>query len=460
MYSQRHIHLIGIGGVGMSGIAEVLLTLGYQVSGSDLKQSPVLDRLRSLGGEISIGHAASQLGDADCVVVSSAVPVDNPERLAAEERGIPVVPRAEILAELMRTKYAVAVAGAHGKTTTTSLIAQVLTEGGLDPTVVVGGRIRSTGSGARLGAGVYMVAEADESDGSFLRLLPSVAVVTNIDREHMTHFGNEEAIEAAFSSFVDHVPFYGAAILCVDDPKVAALAETTKRRVRTYGLEAGAEFRALDLEMNGLTARFRVEIGGRTVGVAATQMPGRHNVQNSLAAIAVGVEFGLPWPVIRDGLAAFGGVSRRFDVRGEHGGTILVDDYGHHPTEIAAVLATARNAWPRRRIVTIFQPHRYSRTLDLADQFARAFRAADRVIVCPIYAAGEAPIPGVSAAGLAQSIARASEVMVTVAQGIDEAGDLLRREAQAGDVWITLGAGDVVRVADAWSRHVAGAEVG
>jgi UDP-N-acetylmuramate--alanine ligase len=450
MYRSRRIHLIGIGGVGMSGIAEVLLTLGYEVSGSDLKDSPVLARLRTLGGRIHLGHDAANVGDADVVVVSTAIASSNPERMAAEERGIPVVPRAEMLGELMRTKYAVAVSGAHGKTTTTSMIASVLTVGGLDPTVVVGGKIRAAQSGARLGAGPYLVAEADESDGSFLKLLPTVTVVTNIDREHMDHFGSMEALRTAFAAFIDRVPFYGASVLCVDDPEVRALAAGASRRVLTYGFSPDAEFRALEVTMDGLETRYVAVKEGTPLGPVKLALPGRYNVLNSLAAIAVGSEFNLPFAAIRDGLAEFGGVARRFDIRGEHGGVIVVDDYGHHPTEIAAVIAAARSSWPERRLIAVFQPHRYTRTRDLLVRFGAAFAQAGQVIVAPIYAAGEKPIAGVSAAGLAAAVADGSHVPVALAGNLEEAGEILSRLVAPGDVVLTLGAGDVWRVGEAW----------
>jgi UDP-N-acetylmuramate--alanine ligase len=450
MYRSRRIHLIGIGGVGMAGIAEVLLTLGYQVSGSDLKESPVLVRLRSLGGRIAVGHAAEHLADAEVVVVSSAVPRSNPEWLAAEARGIPVVPRAEMLGELMRTKYAVAVSGAHGKTTTTSMIASVLTEGGLDPTVVVGGRIRAAQSGARLGAGNLMVAEADESDGSFLKLWPTIAVVTNLDREHMEHFGSMEALRTAFAAFIDRVPFYGAAVLGIDNPEVRALAAGASRRILTYGLAPDAEYRATEITSAGLESHFLVLREGRPLGPVTLSMPGRHNVVNSLAAVAVGLEFELPFAAVRDGLGKFGGVARRFEIRGEHGEVIVVDDYGHHPTEIAAVLTTARSTWPDRRLIVVFQPHRYSRTRDLLAQFGTAFAGAGRVILAPIYAAGEKPIPGVSADGLGAVIEQGSAVPVIVARDLAAAGEILSREVRPGDVVLTLGAGDVWRVGEAW----------
>ena len=450
MYRSRRIHLIGIGGVGMAGIAEVLLTLGYEVSGSDLRESPVLARLRSLGGRIGIGHAAANLGDAEVVVVSSAIARSNPEWVAAEERGLPVVPRAEMLGELMRTKYGVAVAGAHGKTTTTSMIASVLTEGGLDPTVVVGGRILAVQSGARLGAGPYMVAEADESDGSFLKLLPTITVVTNLDREHMDHFGSMDALRSAFAAFIERVPFYGAAVLGIDDQEVRALAAGAGRRILTYGTSPDAEFRATEIVSTGLESRYVAVHEGRTLGQVRLAMPGRHNVVNSLAAIAVGREFNLPFAAIRDGLAKFGGVARRFEVRGEHGGVIVVDDYGHHPTEIAAVLSTARAAWPDRRVVVVFQPHRYTRTRDLLARFGAAFGDAGLVILAPIYAAGEKPIPGVSSAGVGVAIEQGSQVPVIVAGDLADASEILIREARAGDVVLTLGAGDVWRLGEAW----------
>ncbi len=460
MYRSRRIHLIGIGGVGMSGIAEVLLTLGYEVSGSDLRDSALIARLRTLGGRIAIGHAAENLGDADVVVVSTAVPRSNPERVAAEERGLPVVPRAEMLGELMRTKYAVAVGGAHGKTTTTSMIASVLTVGGLDPTVVVGGRIRAAQSGARLGAGPYLVAEADESDGSFLKLQPTVAVVTNIDREHMDHFGSMDALRSAFASFIDRVPFYGASVLCVDDPEVRALAAGASRRVITYGTAPDAEFRAVEIEMSGLAARYVALKEGSLLGPVTLDMPGRHNVLNSLAAVAVGTEFNLPFAVVRDGLAQCGGVTRRFDIRGEQAGITVVDDYGHHPTEIVAVLETARTVWPGRRLVAVFQPHRFTRTRDLIQRFGTAFAGAGHVILAPIYAAGEKPIPGVSAAGIASAVEEGAHVPVTLVENLGQAGDVLARLVRPGDVVITLGAGDIWRVGEAWLAQASeGAEV-
>jgi UDP-N-acetylmuramate--alanine ligase len=459
MYRSRRIHLIGIGGAGMSGIAEVLLTLGYEVSGSDLKDGPGIERLRSLGGRIAIGHAAENLGEAEVVVISSAVPRSNPEWAEAERRGIPAVPRAEMLGELMRTKYAVAVSGAHGKTTTTSMIASVLTAGGLDPTVVVGGRIRAGQSGARLGAGLYMVAEADESDGSFLKLLPTVTVVTNLDREHMDHFGSMNALREAFAAFIARVPFYGVAVLCIDDPEVRELAAGASRRIRTYGTAPDAEFRAVEIAAAGLETRYVAVHDGTRLGPVNLPMPGQHNVLNSLAAIAVGMEFNLPFAAIRDGLAQFGGVARRFEIRGEERGVILVDDYGHHPTEIATVLATARATWPDRRLVVVFQPHRFTRTRDLLARFAVAFTNAARLILLPIYAAGEKPIPGVTAAGLGAAVEEGSKVPVTVAQDLEAASQILHREVRAGDVILTLGAGDVWRVGEAWlgvASHPAG----
>jgi len=438
----RRIHFVGIGGIGMSGIAEVLLTLGYRVSGSDLKRSPVTDRLSSLGAEIGVGHAAENVGDAFVVVVSSAVKADNPEVVEAHARMIPVIPRAEMLAELMRMKYAVAVAGAHGKTTTTSLVASVLDGAGLDPTVVVGGKVGTLGSNARAGRGRFLVAEADESDGSFLLLTPTVAVITNIDREHMDHYRDEAAIEEAFLAFANKVPFFGAVILCLDDPRIQELLPRMRRRTVTYGLSPQADVFAREIRMEPGFARFEVVRHGTPVGEAKIALTGEHNVQNALAAYAVGAELGAEPATILKALEGFAGVDRRSQVKGEAGGVLVMDDYGHHPTEIRAALAALRQAW-KRRVVALFQPHRYSRTQDLADRFERAFYDADVVFLTDIYPAGEAPIPGVSAEKLAEGIREHGHRAVHYAGELPAAVEAVLAELKPGDLLVTLGAGNV-----------------
>ncbi|HWP34761.1 MAG TPA: UDP-N-acetylmuramate--L-alanine ligase, partial [Thermodesulfobacteriota bacterium] len=436
-------------GVGMSGIAEVLLTLGYRVSGSDLKASETTRRLAALGGEIRIGHDAANVADTvDVVVVSSAVRPTNPEVLAARARRIPVIPRAEMLAELMRLKYGVAVAGSHGKTTTTSMIAAVLAHGGLDPTVVIGGKVNSLGAGARLGQGAFMVVEADESDGSFLKLSPTIAVLTNVDAEHLDHYGSLAALEAAFLAFAAKVPFYGLVVLCADEPPLAALLPKLERRHRTYGLSPQAELRAEAVRCEGLATTFDVVLQGRPLGRVALKVPGVHNAVNALAAVAVGLELDLPWPVVRDALAGFTGVQRRFQVKGEAAGVLVVDDYGHHPTEIRATLAAARAAFGRRTVVA-FQPHRFTRTRDCFDRFLTAFGDADVLIGTEIYPAGEEPIEGVSGARLFEAIRAAGHPDVTFVP--DRAGlvPALLARLRPGDLALTLGAGDITQVSDA-----------
>ncbi|MFH1144603.1 MAG: UDP-N-acetylmuramate--L-alanine ligase [Candidatus Eisenbacteria bacterium] len=446
----RRTHFVGIGGTGMCGLAEILLSLRYKVSGSDLvSNSEAITRLRKLGAEIHAGHAAEHVADADLVVISSAVGADNPEVRAAREKGIPVLKRGQMLAEIMRMKYGIAVAGAHGKTTTTSLVGHVLSEAGLDPTVVVGGRLRALGSNARLGSGDIFVAEADESDGSFLDILPTVAVVTNIDREHLDHYRDLDEIREAFLRFARGVPFYGAVILCGDDPYLREMAGQLNKPVLTYGFDPACHIRAVGVRPQAQVSHFEATAHGRGLGEFILPLPGRHNVLNALACIAVALFVGVPAGRIRGGLASFAGVGRRFEVRGDARGVTVVDDYGHHPTEIAAVIRTAREVYPDRRLVVLFQPHRYSRTAALFDQFGPAFRGADLLILTDIYSAGEAPVDGASGERLREPIARESAVAVEFvheADAIERTLSLVR----PGDVLITLGAGSV----SSWGERI------
>jgi len=439
----RHIHFVGIGGIGMSGIAEVLLNLKYKISGSDLKRSPVTARLAKKGAKIFYGHRPAQVEGADVVVISSAVKPENPEWTNALRLGIPVVQRAEMLSELMRMKYGIAVAGSHGKTTTTSLIANVLHHAKLDPTLVIGGRVKSFRSNAKLGKGEFLVAEADESDGSFLKLTPTIAVVTTVDAEHLDHYADLEEIRAAFLAFVNKVPFYGSAVLCLDQPNIQQMIPLIEKRVVTYGLESGADLTARRLAFSGMQAQFEILHRGKTLGSATIQVPGRHNVLNALAAVGVGLDLEVPFEQIRQALAGFAGVQRRFQIRGEAAGVLVVDDYGHHPAEIRATLAAAKAGFDRR-VVTVFQPHRYTRTQHLRQEFLTAFYQSDVLIVMDIYAAGEAPIPGVHAKDLAEGIAAHGHREVLYMDG-DRAGILnyLCESTRPGDLVLTLGAGDV-----------------
>jgi UDP-N-acetylmuramate--alanine ligase len=438
------IHFVGIGGIGMSGIAEVLLNLGYRVSGSDLKASETTRRLERLGGRIVAGHAAENVQDADVVVTSSAVRRDNAEVVEAARRKIPVIPRAAMLAELMRLKIGVAIAGSHGKTTTTSLAAHLLAHAGLDPTAVVGGKVNGFGSNAKLGKGDYMVVEADESDGSFLRLSPTIAIVTNVDPEHLDHWGTAEALRRGFVEFVNRVPFYGRAILCIDHPGVQAMLPEVEARMATYGESHTADYRAEDIEVSGHAVRFQAFRREEPLGRFEVAMVGRHNALNALAVIALGDEMGLPPEVTREALASFQGVQRRFTVRGEAAGVTVVDDYGHHPAEVRATLRGAREAF-RRRVVCLFQPHRYTRTRDLMSEFATAFNDADVVLLTDIYAAGEEPIPGATAAALCQAIAACGHRDVTWVPRA-ELARAARERVRSGDLVLTLGAGDVTAV--------------
>jgi UDP-N-acetylmuramate--alanine ligase len=444
VYSKyQHVHFVGIGGSGMSGIAEVLLNLGYRVSGSDLKRSPLTDRLAALGARIAEGHAAEHVGDAHVVVLSAAVSRTNPELVEARRRGIPVIPRAEMLAELMRLKYGIAIAGTHGKTTTTSMLALALDRGGLDPTVVVGGRLGVLGSGARLGRGDFMGAEADESDRSFLKLTPTIAVVTNIDREHLDAYRDLADIQDAFVGFLNKVPFYGACVVCLDDAPVQDVLPRIERRVVSYGLTPQARVSARELELGPTGSRYAATLDGVTLGTVTLAVPGAHNVANSLAALAVALDIGVAFEPIRAALESFTGVDRRFQVRGESGGVLVVDDYGHHPTEIRATLeALRRRAGPRRTLV-LFQPHRYTRTQALWDEFCKAFHQADVLLLTDVYAASEEAIPGISSEGLAAAIAQRGHRQVVYAGDLKAASDRLAQEAREGDVVLTLGAGSV-----------------
>ena len=441
----QRLHFVGIGGSGMSGIAEVLLTLGYRVSGSDLAASEATRRLESLGGTIFIGHRAAHVEGAQVVVISSAVAPSNVEVVAARERMIPVIPRAEMLAELMRLKYGIAVAGAHGKTTTTSMIATVLAHGGLDPTAVIGGKLNRFGGPAKLGQGEFLVAEADESDGSFLKLSPTIAVVTNIDREHLDHYGDLDRIKQAFLDFMNKVPFYGTVILCLDEPHLQALLPRIEKRSRTYGRTSHADLTAREIAFGPKGTRFAAVLNGTDLGRFSLSAPGGHNVSNAMAAILVGLELDLPVEAIRDGLAQFSGVERRFQIRGEAGGVIVVDDYGHHPTEIRATLAGAKEGWGCR-VVVVFQPHRYTRTRDLFADFCTAFYQADVLVVTDIYPAGEAPIAGVTAQALAAGIREHGHRDATYAESREAAVERVAKAARPGDMVITLGAGDVWKV--------------
>jgi UDP-N-acetylmuramate--alanine ligase len=444
MFAPSHrIHFIGIGGIGMSGIAEILLTMGYAVSGSDLRGSATTERLAALGATIYTGHTAANAAASDVVVTSSAVAKDNPEVLEARARKIPVIQRAEMLAELMRLKYGIAIAGMHGKTTTTSMVAAVLAGGELDPTVVVGGRVDAMGSNARLGRSQYLVAEADESDRSFLKLSPILAVVTNLDREHMDTYVDMADVERVFIEFMDRVPFYGAITACVDNEMLRAILPRVARRVYTYGESADADFRLRALRPSAdCHATFEVNTRGLILGPFDLHVPGRHNLLNATAAVAIGVQLGVPPEKIAAGLASFRGVDRRFQIKGMQNGVTVVDDYGHHPTEIRATLQAARECG-YGRVLVLFQPHRYTRTRDLLEDFTTAFGDADSLQVLDIYAASEQPIPGVSGEALAEKIRAASGRIVGYAGSIEEAVDRLAKDARSGDLILTLGAGNV-----------------
>ncbi len=442
-FRPQHLHFTGIGGIGMSGIAEVLLNLGYQISGSDVKLSAITERLEQMGAKVYEGHEASNVAGARALVVSSAVDDQNPEVQEARRMQIPVIPRGELLAELMRLKYGIAVAGSHGKTTTTSMTATILNYAGLDPTVVVGGRVGTMGgSNARVGRSDFLVVESDESDGSFLKLAPIVAVVTNIDREHLDHYPSLEAIRAAFIEFVNKVPFYGAAIICLDDANAQGILPEIRRRTITYGTTSQADIEALDIGCGHFASDFRLRYRANDLGRFHLGIPGRHNVLNAMAAIAVAMELEVKPDTIREALATFSGVDRRFQVRGKERGITVVDDYGHHPTEIRATLDGARLCG-FRRVHVLFQPHRYTRTFHLMDEFARAFHQADNVFILDIYAASEKPIPGVTAESLVERIRQFGHRGVEHVATIDRGVDALLAVAQDGDLVLTLGAGSV-----------------
>jgi len=449
MFNQyRIIHFVGIGGIGMSGIAEVLHNLGYEVTGSDIRESDTTARLKGLGIRIFVGHDEKNIDNAHVVVISSAVSPTNPEVLAAKDRAVPVIPRAEMLAELGRLKYGILVAGAHGKTTTTSLVATILGEGGLDPTVVIGGKLKAMGSNARLGQGEFLVAEADESDGSFLKLSPTIAVITNIDKEHMDYFGDIDTLKGAFLSFINKVPFYGVAIVCTENEHTRTIIPQIKRRVLTYGLSHNSDMYAKNVRYDGAKMSFEAIFKGDSLGTFTVPVPGVHNVLNSLAAILTAMELQVPLETIRNGLGSFGGIQRRFELRGEVKGIRVYDDYGHHPVEIRAVLKAARECFSDKRIVVVFQPHRYTRTRDLMDDFALSFGAADRLYLLDVYAASEPPIEGIDSKALLSKIRDIGSVKADHVPDRKELVSTLLSQLGPGDVVLTLGAGDVYKIGE------------
>lgn len=454
MYGKiRKIHFVGIGGIGMSGIAEVLLNLGYEVSGSDLRESEITRRLIELGGSVAYGHRTENIVDVDVVVTSTAVKADNPEVVEAHRRLVPVIPRAEMLAELMRMKYGIAVAGTHGKTTTTSMVATVLSHGGIDPTAVIGGRLDSLGSNAKLGQGKFLVAEADESDGSFLKLSPTIAVVTNIDADHLDFYRDLDQIKETFVDFINKVPFFGLAVLCLDDANIQALIPQVKKRFVTYGLNSQSDYNATEIEHRGDRTSFIAHYRGERLGKLSIRMPGRHNVLNALAAVAVAREIELPFAVIAEGFQDFGGVQRRFQIKHDVDGIMVVDDYGHHPAEIKATLAAARSGW-QRRLIVVFQPHRYTRTRALFDEFVTAFYQADQVVVMDVYAAGEEPIPGAEGRALAEGISSHGHRDARYIGERQAVVEHLQALAQPGDLILTLGAGNVWQIGEDLIRHL------
>jgi UDP-N-acetylmuramate--alanine ligase len=448
----KNIHFVGIGGIGMSGIAEVLRNLGYTVSGSDISQSDTTQRLASLGVSVFIGHDASHLGNVDVAVTSTAVKQDNPEVLEAHRRGIPVIPRAEMLAELLKMKFSIAVSGSHGKTTTTSMVATVLSHGGLDPTMVIGGKLDSIKSNAKIGNGEVIVAEADESDGSFLKLSPSIAVITNIDLEHLDYYRDIEEIKDAFLQFANIVPFYGSTILCLDNEHVQAIIPDIKRKAITYGLTESADYQAGDIKFDGPSSTFSLFYKKDFCGTAKLNVPGRFNVYNALATIAVARELGMNFPSIFEGLKRFVGVHRRLEVKGKGRGTIVVDDYGHHPTEIRETLAAARHVW-KEKIIVVFQPHRYTRTKALFHEFLSAFTDADTLIVTDIYAASEDPIEGINSKSLCEEIRKSGHQDVTYLPDFDDIVNRLLAVAKPDDVIITQGAGNVWKIGEEFLKR-------
>lgn len=444
----RIIHFVGIGGIGMSGIAEVLHNLGYEITGSDIKESETTKRLKSIGIRIFIGHDKKNVDNAHVVVISSAVSKDNPEVLEAKKKAIPVIPRAEMLAELGRLKYGILVAGAHGKTTTTSLIATILGDSGLDPTVVIGGKLKSMGSNAKLGQGEYIVAEADESDGSFLKLSPTIAVITNIDKEHLDYFKDLENLKLAFLSFINKIPFYGISVLCIENEHIRDIISLVERRFITYGFSERADVYAKGIKNSGIRMNYEVIYKGESLGFFDIPIPGRHNVLNTLAAIIVGLELQIPLEKIKSALARFSGIQRRFELKGECKGIKVFDDYGHHPSEILATLKAARECFKENRLIVVFQPHRYTRTKDLINEFALSFEDADILYLMDIYPAGESPIEGINSEVLYQRIKDKGFESVIYVKERDRLLDTLLSEIKKDDVIITLGAGDVYKIGD------------
>jgi len=455
MYRKRyHIYFVGIGGIGMSGIAELLLNLGYRVSGSDIAASDVTERLAALGGKIYQGHHPSQVEGVDVVVTSSAISRDNPEVRAAMDASVPVIPRAEMLAELMRLKYSVAVAGAHGKTSTTSLLASVLAGGGLDPTVVIGGKLKQINTNAVLGQGDFIVAEADESDGSFLKFSPSIAVVTNIDLEHVDFYGDLEGIKKVFLEFIDRLPFYGVAVLCLDNEAVQDIIPFIRKRCLTYGLSVQADIQARDVVFEARKSRFRVYSRGLEIGEVRLNLPGLHNIYNALASIAVGMELEISFDRTRAALETVEGVQRRLEEKGEAAGVRVIDDYGHHPTEIKTTLDAIRKSWSLKRLIVVFQPHRYSRTRALFDDFTRSFYECDRLVLLPVYPAGEAEIQGVDHYRLADGVRHHGHKDVSCFDAMEDAATFLAENAADGDIILTLGAGNVWQVGVEFLRRM------
>jgi len=444
----QHIHFVGIGGSGMSGIAEVLINLGYKVSGSDLKQTEVTERLASLGGKIFIGHKPEQAGNAHVVVTSSAVLPDNPEVVQAKRLKIPVIPRAEMLAELMRLKYAVTIAGTHGKTVTTSLVSMVLAEGGLDPTVVIGGRLKNIGSSAKLGKGEFIVAEADESDGSFLKLTPTIALVTNIDDDHLDYYKTLDNIKSTFVQFVNKVPFYGSIILCGEDENIKSIIPQITRKYYTYGRGKNYDFYTENIVYEGMHTEFDLCFSGKNLGRLKLHFPGAHNVINSLGAAAVGIELGVEFEKIRKAFVDFTGVSRRLEVKARKKDIVFIDDYGHHPTEIRVTLETIKSIWPERRLLVIFQPHRYTRTRDLAKKFGPSFNSVNRIWLTDIYSAGEKPIPGISSSLILESFPAEKRETVTLISDREAIIKEVVKSLRPQDVLVTLGAGDVYKIGE------------
>ncbi len=449
MYQKKyHIHFVGIGGIGMSGMAELLLNLGYKVSGSDLNLTELTERLETLGGRVFQGHRPEHIKGADVVVVSSAVGPNNPECETAKKEMIPVIPRGEMLAELMRLKYGIAVAGAHGKTTTTWIISYIVQRGGLDPTMIIGGKLNILGSNARLGQGDFIVAEADESDGSFLKLSPTIAVVTNIDAEHLDFYHDMDKIKEVFLDFINKIPFYGMAVLCLDNKGIQDLIPKIEKRFVTYGLSAQADFQAREVRFEGLKSYYQMFDHGKSLGLVSLNLPGMHNVYNSMASIAVGLELGISFQTTVTALNEIEGVQRRMEVKGTREDVTVIDDYGHHPTEIKMTVQAVRQCWPERRLIVVFQPHRYSRTRTLFDDFTRSFYQVDNLVVLPIYSAGEKPIEGITAEALYDGICLHGHKHAVFMANPHAALSYLESTVEAGDIILTLGAGDVWKIGE------------